>query len=152
MSMANRLARVSLLLMALAATVPVSAQEGASSPKAIVMAFYELGFGQKQVRAAFDRYVAPSYRQHNPRVPDGPEAAIVFLSKRFADNPEASNVVKRVIADGDLVALHVHASANAADRGVAIVDIFRVEGGRIVEHWDVIQPVPETAANGNTMF
>ena len=60
--------------------------------------------------------------------------------------------IVRSAADGDLVWLHLNSTQNAQDRGEAIVDIFRVEDGRIVEHWDVIQPVPETSANENTMF
>ena len=57
-----------------------------------------------------------------------------------------------MLADGDLVALHAHSIREPGERGVAIVDIFRLENGKIVEHWDVIQPVPEKANNDNTMF
>jgi predicted SnoaL-like aldol condensation-catalyzing enzyme len=85
-------------------------------------------------------------------VPDGIEPSVGFLSKRFETNPQAINEIKRVIADSDLVAVHVHSRSNDTDRGRAIVDIFCVENGKIVEHWDVIQPVPENAQNNNTMF
>jgi len=85
-------------------------------------------------------------------VPDGPEVAVAFLTRLRAENPELRYEIKRVIAEEDLVFLHIHSRRNAADRGLAIAEIFRVANGRIVEHWDVIQPVPETAANANTMF
>jgi predicted SnoaL-like aldol condensation-catalyzing enzyme len=61
-------------------------------------------------------------------------------------------VIKRVLVDGDMVILHVHAIREPGERGVAIVDIFRLENGKIVEHWDVVQPIPEKAANSNGMF
>lgn len=74
---------------------------------------------------------------------------IKFLKDKF---PQRSVSIKRAIADGDLVMLHVHIKPSPEGRGSAIVDIFRVENGKIVEHWDVIQPAPETAKNSNTMF
>jgi predicted SnoaL-like aldol condensation-catalyzing enzyme len=118
----------------------------------MVTAFYKMVFYDHKVPDAFKTHVGASYRQHNPLVPDGIEPSVAFLSKRFETNPQAINEIKRVIADGDLVAVHVHSRLNDADRGRAIVDIFRVESGKIVEHWDVIQPVPENAQNDNTMF
>jgi predicted SnoaL-like aldol condensation-catalyzing enzyme len=118
----------------------------------MVTAFYKMVFYDHKVPDAFKTHVGASYRQHNPLVPDGIEPSVVFLSKRFETNPQAINEIKRVMADGDLVAVHVHSRLNDADRGRAIVDIFRVESGKIVEHWDVIQPVPENAQNDNTMF
>jgi predicted SnoaL-like aldol condensation-catalyzing enzyme len=124
----------------------------AESAKEMVIAFYKMTFYDHKVADAFKAYVGPTYKQHNPLVPDGADASIAFLSKRFETNPQAINEIKRVIADGDLVAVHVHSRANDADRGRAIVDIFRVDNGKIVEHWDVIQPVPESAQNSNTMF
>jgi predicted SnoaL-like aldol condensation-catalyzing enzyme len=136
--------------LAAALTVNVEAAEG--SAKEMVAAFYKMVFYDHKVAEAFKTYVGPSYRQHNPLVPDGIEPSVAFLSKRFETNPQAVNEIKRVIADGDLVAVHVHSRLNDADRGRAIVDIFRVDNGRIVEHWDVIQPVPENAQNNNTMF
>src|SRR5260221_2386379 len=132
------------------ALIPSAAAE--TDAKSLVVAFYRMVFEDHHVQEAFDRYVALLYTQHNPRVPDGPAPAIAFLSGRFARYPQARNTIIRVIADGDLVAVHRHYQITPEDRGAAIVDIFRVENGRIVEHWDVIQPVPETSANGHTMF
>ena len=96
--------------------------------------------------------MGPRYIQHNPLAPDGIEGFkgfIGFLKDKF---PNGRNNVKRVLADGDFVVLHVHARGDPEERGNAIIDIFRLENGKIVEHWDVIQPAPEKAANTNTIF
>ena len=129
-----------------------AAQAQTATPRAIVLDFFDMVFTQKRVAEGFARHVGAVYIQHNPRVPDGAEPAVRFLSGRFRDNPEASNALKRVIAEGDLVMVHHHSRNNPQDRGLAIIDIFRVDAGKIVEHWDVIQAVPETAANPNGMF
>lgn len=117
----------------------------------LVIDFYEAVFTRHDLSAA-ERLLSEGYIQHNPRVPDGRAAFVNAFRAIFAANPQASSRIIRSAADGDLVYLHVHSRSTHEDRGRAIVDIFRVEGGRIVEHWDVIQPVPETAANSNTMF
>lgn len=153
----NRLYRtvVALVLVAglaacsVVATYPESARD-AGRNRELVVAFYTTVFVKKQVAEGFARYVGPRYIQHNPRVPDGPEAAVKLLSQFVT--ADSISQIKRVVAENDLVVLHVHSRSNAQDRGRAIVDIFRVENGKIVEHWDVIQPVPEQAANSNTMF
>jgi predicted SnoaL-like aldol condensation-catalyzing enzyme len=141
-----------ILPLFLVATLAASVQAAEQSTKDMVTAFYKMVFYDHKVAAAFKTYVGASYKQHNPLVPDGVEPSVAFLSKRFETNPQATNEIKRVIADGDLVAVHVHSRLDNGDRGRAIVDIFRVENGKIVEHWDVIQPVPENAQNSNTMF
>lgn len=119
--------------------------------RALVLEFYEAVFVRHDLTAA-DRVLAETYIQHNPRVPDGRAAFVAVFTRMFAANPAARARVVRSATDGDLVYLHVHTKSSPEDRGRAIVDIFRVAGGRIVEHWDVIQEVPEAAANGNTMF
>lgn len=147
---------VAALLMALlcGALSPcaVLAQDTTLENKRIVLDFYSMIFEKHQVREAFDKYAGSTYIQHNPSVPDGVEPDVKFLDERFRTYPKATNEVKRVVAEGDLVVLHVHSRLSPDDRGRAIIDIFRVERGKIVEHWDVIQSVPEKAANTNTMF
>ncbi|KWE46457.1 polyketide cyclase [Burkholderia ubonensis] len=116
-----------------------------------VLAFYEKGLNEKDADAAL-AYVGDRYVQHNPNATDGPEGFrkfVAFLRDRY---PQSHSEIKRSFVDGDYVILHVHAVREPGTRGSAIIDIFRLENGRIVEHWDVNQPVPEQAANGNTMF
>lgn len=129
-----------------------SEEQCALSPRQVVQAFIPLFYEQKNASLAFDRWVHPDYIQHNPMAPDGAQAAVSFLQPFFDANPQMRYTVHRVIADGALIAVHNHLQMNAEDRGSAVVDIFRVESCRIVEHWDVIQPVPEQSANDNTMF
>src|ERR671929_74104 len=98
------------------------------------------------------RYFGPKYLQHNPGAPDGIEGFrgfVNFLKEKF---PNSKSEIKRVFAEGDFVILHVHAVREPGTRGRAIVDIFRLENGKIVEHWDVAQDIPEKAANSNGMF
>ena len=125
------------------------AQEEAN--RKLVVDFYDKVFNQHMVEEAAV-VLTDDYKQHNPHVPVGKEPFVSYVTQFFKDNPEARARIVRSAADGDLVWLHLNSTQNAQDRGEAIVDIFRVEDGRIVEHWDVIQPVPETSANENTMF
>ncbi|WP_411824105.1 ester cyclase [Leptospira sp. 'Mane'] len=120
--------------------------------KQIVGDFYNLIFKDHKPKEAVERYVGDKYIQHNPYVPDGTEAFLGFFIPFFKENPDSIAEIKRIVAEGDLVFLHVHAKQNKQDRGQAIIDIFRVENGKIVEHWDVVQPIPEKSANTNTMF
>jgi len=119
--------------------------------KKMVVEFYEAAINQKDFAAA-SKFLGPKYIQHNPNAADGPEglkAFLAFLREKF---PNSKSEIKRVFAEGDYVILHVHAVREPGTRGNAIVDIFRLENGKIVEHWDVIQPVPEKAMNPNGMF
>jgi len=117
----------------------------------LVIAFYERVFVRHEVAEAA-AVMAETYIQHNPRVPDGREPFVRFFTGFFKDNPKATTRIVRSATDGDLVYLHNHSTAGDGDRGRAVVDIFRVRDGLIVEHWDVIQAVPETSANSNGMF
>ncbi|MET8078982.1 nuclear transport factor 2 family protein [Streptomyces sp. NPDC005303] len=102
--------------------------------------------------SAIDRYWGPEYHQHNPGIADGIAGAKDGLGAYFKAFPQLSVSRKRVIAEGDLVAVHSHYVPAPGERGQAVVDLFRVRGGKIVEHWDVLQDVPASSANDNTMF
>jgi predicted SnoaL-like aldol condensation-catalyzing enzyme len=119
--------------------------------RAIVLEFVDLFYRQRRVREAFERHVAEDYTQHNPNIPDGREAAITMLAPKFA-NPQAIFDVKRVLVDGDLACVHLHGAPAPGTLGAAVADLFRLAGGKIVEHWDVLQPVPEKATNPHPMF
>ena len=126
--------------------------EDIESNKQTVLAYYNLAFNEKQPAEAVARYQGPVYIQHNPQAPDGAEAFIQFVTGFAAQFPQLSIDIRRVIAEGDLVATHGLLKLGPEDRGTAVVDIFRLENGKIVEHWDVLQPVPETSANDHPMF
>lgn len=123
------------------------------SNKATVIAFYNKGLMEGDIEGAFRLYAGPTYRQHNPHIEDGMEGVRKFVASILSHHPDARGEIKRVFAEGDHVILHSHwRGLSDNPRGEAVVDIFRLENGKVVEHWDVIQPIPETAANGNTMF
>jgi predicted SnoaL-like aldol condensation-catalyzing enzyme len=119
--------------------------------KTLVQAFYQKALNERDADAAGASF-GDHYVQHNPSVEDGPAGLRRYPRWIAANFPDARSEVKRVFADEDIVVLHVHRVRTPGTRGDAIVDLFRVEDGKIVEHWDVIQPVPETAANNNGMF
>jgi predicted SnoaL-like aldol condensation-catalyzing enzyme len=119
--------------------------------KKVVVEFYDAAINQKNFEAA-SKFLGPRYTQHNPRAADGPEGLKAFLGFLREKFPDYHSEIKRVFADGDYVILHVHNVPTAGSRGNAIIDIFKLENGKIVEHWDVRQEIPEQAANANTMF
>jgi predicted SnoaL-like aldol condensation-catalyzing enzyme len=139
-----------IVLAAALAALPAQAQQLEANKRAVVE-FYNLALNEKNFEAA-SKYLGPRYIQHNPSAADGPEglkAFIGFLREKF---PQSRSEIKRVFADGDFVIVHVHSVREPGTRGRAIIDLFRLENGKIVEHWDVVQDVPEKAANANGMF
>jgi predicted SnoaL-like aldol condensation-catalyzing enzyme len=120
--------------------------------KRLVREYYEMAFNERKPEEAVEKYQGSYYRQHNPQAGDGPEPFIGFVKYYTQTYPDLHLDIKRIIAEGDLVVVHSHQTRYAGDRGVAVMDIFRLEDGKIVEHWDVLQDVPETAANNNSMF
>lgn len=149
--LAGMLVPVAMMLPAthaMAADVSKAQQE---ANRQAVLAFYEKGINQKDADAAL-AYVGDRYVQHNPGALDGPEGFrkfVAFLKEKY---PQSHSEIKRSFTDGNYVILQVHAVRVPGTRGNAIMDIFKLENGKIVEHWDVTQPIPEKTANNNTMF
>ena len=119
--------------------------------KEVVTAFYEAAINNKNFSAA-EKYMGAYYKQHNPMAEDGKEGFKKFIDYLHNTYPNSHSEIKRVMAEDDYVILHVHSIKIPNTRGQAIVDIFRLDNGKIVEHWDVIQDVPEKSANENGMF
>lgn len=120
--------------------------------KQIVRDFFEIAFNQHRPAEAAEKHMGSYYTQHNPHAANGKEAFIHYFEAWFKKNPQYRISIKRIIAEGDLVVIHQHAQNDDKDRGHAVIDIMRIENGKIVEHWDVVQAVPEKSANENTMF
>ncbi|MFC2027471.1 ester cyclase [Chloroflexota bacterium] len=120
--------------------------------KEMAMAFYDLAFNRCEPAKAIEKYVGHEYIQHNPWVADGKKPFIEYFTKMASDYPGKRVHFKRAIAEGDYVVLHCFQEW-PNDNDYAGINIFRFdENGKIIEHWDVLQVVPEKSANTNTMF
>jgi predicted SnoaL-like aldol condensation-catalyzing enzyme len=118
---------------------------------ALVMAMFDAVL-KPMDSSAVDRFIAPGYVQHSPMAPPGRDALKAFLDMIRVETPQVVHDVKRSFVDGDHVIVHYHVRRTTDDPGFAVIDIFRVEDGMIVEHWDVAQDVVTGGPNPNPMF
>lgn len=142
--------------LALAAAIP---QAGAQSARtaaetanlAAVTAFYNTALNEKDADKAVG-YLGEKYVQHNPVAKDGPEGLRGFIGFLKTQFPNNRSEIRHSYVDGDTVVLHVLTKRTPEARGSAVIDVFRLERGKIVEHWDVQQEIPEKTASGNPML
>jgi len=126
-------------------------QPSQEANKRTVQEFYDFLINKKDFKSA-SKYIGNRYIQHNPLVAEGPEGLKAFVDFLKSDYPDAKSEIKRIFAEGDYVIIHVHSVRVPNTRGRAIFDLFKLENGKIVEHWDTIQEIPESSANANGMF
>jgi predicted SnoaL-like aldol condensation-catalyzing enzyme len=136
--------------MLIAAPALAATQEQMDANKKTVAALYDAAFNKKDMALA-ETYMGPYYKQHNPFAKDGAEGLAGFVAYLKAKEPNFQIQILRIFADGDYVITHVWTHNGPDDRGGMAMDIFRLDNGKVVEHWDVNQAIPEKAMNDNGM-
>lgn len=118
--------------------------------RAIVTEFARLFYTERDVAAAFEKFVVDDYIQHNPTMPDGREAAVGMLVPKFS-TPGARFDIERILVDGDHALIHVRATF-PGNPVAAVADIYRLADGKVVEHWDVLQRMPDDVVSAHPFF
>jgi predicted SnoaL-like aldol condensation-catalyzing enzyme len=137
------------LLCTNAATPP----ENIQSPKEVVIAFYRLALVELRPKEAFAQYAAPDFVEHSADSPGGTaQSTVDFLTGLIKKSPQAKWEIVRVIAEDDMVFLHVRFTPAKGAMPVSVGEIFRVRNGKLAEHWDIIQHAPEHSVNPNSVF
>jgi predicted SnoaL-like aldol condensation-catalyzing enzyme len=117
--------------------------------KKLVADFYQQLFGDKDI-SAIQKYIGDVYIQHNPSAADGPQALTDVCKAWFKNAPKEKIDIQHIGADGDMVFIHL--KSHMGSKIVSVVDMFRIKDGKIIEHWDVMQDVPDKSANPHPMF
>ena len=131
--------------------MPVTKAEIEALNKRVVLEFFEKVLIPMDFAPA-PPFFGPRYIQHSPLATDGTEGLRAFLEKARVETPYAKTYIKRIFADGDHVIVHSHVIIVPGTSGIAVADIIRLENGKLVEHWEVSQPVPDEMLHSNTMF
>ncbi len=146
--------RRGILMAYLASPFPFTGEGNiymADNNKEAAISFLRLASNGK-VREAYAKFVGNGFRHHNPFFEGSAQALMAGMEENARQNPGKTLEVKRAVAEGDWVVVHSHVRQQPADLGAAVVHVFRFEAGRIVELWDVGQPVPEKSPNQYGMF
>lgn len=131
----------------------VAKPQSQMTPVEVVNAFNQMGFFDHHPIEAAEKYIAPDMIEHDPTTPSGRAGVIAYLKRRdWSNASKLKDKIYQTVSQGDRVVVFHHVTQSPNDPGLAFVDIFRVKGGLIVEHWDVGQPVPKTSANKNGFF
>ncbi|HET7522077.1 MAG TPA: nuclear transport factor 2 family protein [Bacillales bacterium] len=130
---------------------PKSQNHDANSKKEKAVSFLQL-VASGEVRKAYNNYVGTGFCHHNPYFRGDAKSLMSAMEENAAENPDKIFEVKRAIEEKELVVTHSHVKQNPEDLGAAVVHIFRFEDDRIVELWDLGQPVPENSPNENGIF
>ena len=120
--------------------------------KRMLREFVDMMSKPEQLEDAVNKYLGDAYIQHDPIMPAGREGCRKFHEDMYKEYPDMRVEIKRIVAEGDLVVLHNHMIRHEGDLGLALIEIFRVDNNKLVEHWCAVQDVPETSVNDNTMF
>lgn len=131
--------------------IELSSTNSTEKNRKIMEDFADIFYREKNVAKAFEKYVSEDYIQHNPNIEDGPDAAVKALTPKFS-SPFSIFDIKLILVDGNMAIIHLHGRMDQKSRGAAVADIYRLENGKIVEHWDVFQPIPENTINPHPMF
>lgn len=130
------------------ATMATYEQELTKTNTQTVLAFQETVFNKHEAQLAFDHYVGPTFTQHDPRLVDGRDEALAAYRGLARSFPTSQMTVRRTIAQGDLVAVQASWQSAPGAEVVAVFDLYRLNAGRIIEHWDVVQNLPLAQARG----
>jgi predicted SnoaL-like aldol condensation-catalyzing enzyme len=120
--------------------------------QSVATQFLDIAFNQGEPEIAVSKYVGDQYIQHNPQVADGGDAFIQFVHSFRKQFPDLHLETKHALSEGAMAVTHSHMTLTPGDPGIAVADFFRFVDGKMVEHWDVLQNIPETSANSNGMF
>jgi predicted SnoaL-like aldol condensation-catalyzing enzyme len=141
-----------LMLSSGSGSAATQASQAQMTPRQVVEAFQKLAFEEYKPVEAIMKYISPNVVEHDPTIPSTRDAIIAYMKDRDWTKGGPKSDIKRIISEGEYVVVHHHLTRKPGEIGIAAVDIFRVKDGLIIEHWDVLQPIPVDSPNKAGMF